>query len=691
MSRSTSLEKKKTLFPNSSDRKTFRKRRGWLHEIGRINPIVGAFFVAVLASPVQTYFGTQASSDVRIESYIEEAQRATTAGNLRLAIQDYRRALSLNPNLPEVETNLGLMLFLTDEYREATNHFKSALRQRSDLFPAKLFLGMALAKLGEADNAIVPLRDALAQEPSSVDARLALCSAYSNSSKPEAGLSECFAATRVSSTNPEAWYGLGSSALRAAKLIVEGWAKAHPNSPYLYILKGESYREQEKFAQAVLEYRKASHLASIPPEGTHLALGETYLAQGDFESAKVQFDSIPRDSEGLNLAWGMVQLALAKRDYVALGSWLHEMEKTNPEVLHNPPWFVLPSLAPESVRTVLEDLHGETLQKVLSEPYRNFVMHSLLRVSQGNFVFPENLKARSLGQDPERNAEPIPRQSKHSLARLRRNWDFLNCANSFKTLERLPDVDSRNLMDFAICEWGLGDFEEALQTTSGVLRMTPQSEKATYWKIKILLQISKLAFGQLGHMPSGTSRVHELLAKAYESKGMDTEAAEEYRLALQSAPDNLAAYLSLGELLYRTAHFKEAAETFGIGLSRSPNDPDAHFGLGRTYLKLGRPELAIEHLRDSLLVRADWPAAHEVLGQAYRQLGRYADAITEFKKAINLDPDGSIHYQLFQMYEKVGQKNEADLALQESMELRKKSRDEREKALQKELELSNNP
>jgi tetratricopeptide (TPR) repeat protein len=632
-------------------------------------------------------YSAQNPVEQTIESYIEQAQRAQSSGNIELAIQRYRQVLSIRHNFPEVETNLGLLLYHDGDYTNAAEHLQSALRQKSDSLPAKLFLGMALVKLGKPDLAVRPLRAALEQEPKNADARLALCKAYSASNKGESAVEECWTAARLSPQNPETWYHLGNAALKAAKTLVDNWYSKSSDSPRVYILKAEAYRERESYAEAIVEYGKALRLSREAPNGTYLALGEVFLLQGDIEDAKQQFALIPEGSETFQRAWGMAQLTLAQRDYNGFSTLLEEIRRVNPEFVRDPAWFVVPALTPAARSAVWEDLQSGRAGKELGTTGQEFLKIILMRSTEDSIGLEEKVPQEST-LVPEKTSVAAERRNP---GHLWRDWHFKQCVACLGGLTKNPGTEPRVLAELAACEWAMGHFEKSWRTSSKAIQADPLQDEARYWNIKSLLQISKSAFLQLSRLPAGSSRTHELIGKAYEARGQDNKAAEEYRVAAQTEPGNVNAYLLLGELHLRSMRYEQAVQSFKEALEHSPSDPDAHYGLGIGYFELRQPDGAIEHLQKALQVLPNSPDAHTALGQAYRQVGRYHDAIAEFESALPSDQDGLLHYQLFQMYQRVGEKFKADLALKQSTELREKSRKSREKVVQQQLRLTQDP
>src|SRR5262245_21970772 len=148
----------------------------------------------------------QSSNRNEIDSYLGAAQEAQSVGNIKLAIENYRHVLAVQPDYPKVQANLGMMLYLDKNYSEAVKVFRAALSQNPNLVAAHLFLGMAMVKLEQYDLAVDPLRQAIKQDPTNADAHLALCAAYSGKKLFEMAVSDCIVATRRSPNSSEAWY-----------------------------------------------------------------------------------------------------------------------------------------------------------------------------------------------------------------------------------------------------------------------------------------------------------------------------------------------------------------------------------------------------------------------------------------------------------------------------------------------------
>jgi tetratricopeptide (TPR) repeat protein len=87
-------------------------------------------------------------------------------GRLEEAMQRYRAALRLEPNLSEAHLNLGNVLLVQGRTAEALPHLRAAVRLAPDDAPARVQLGAALRLQGQLTQAERELRAALASSPS---------------------------------------------------------------------------------------------------------------------------------------------------------------------------------------------------------------------------------------------------------------------------------------------------------------------------------------------------------------------------------------------------------------------------------------------------------------------------------------------------------------------------------------------
>jgi tetratricopeptide (TPR) repeat protein len=75
-----------------------------------------------------------------------------------------------------------------------------------------------------------------------------------------------------------------------------------------------------------------------------------------------------------------------------------------------------------------------------------------------------------------------------------------------------------------------------------------------------------------------------------------------------------------------------------------PNHIYANINLGLFYIRRGDRERGLDLVEKAVSINPKWALSHYWLGQAFRTVGRYDEALTEFRRAADLDPRG-VHYQ----------------------------------------------
>ena len=92
-------------------------------------------------------------------------------GRIPEAIERYRQALQINPEMAEAHSNLGLALEETGHAEEAIDEYERALKINPHLATAQVNLGYALTQAGRTDEAMAHYREALEIDPGAQEAR----------------------------------------------------------------------------------------------------------------------------------------------------------------------------------------------------------------------------------------------------------------------------------------------------------------------------------------------------------------------------------------------------------------------------------------------------------------------------------------------------------------------------------------
>jgi len=172
-----------------------------------------------------------------------------------------------------------------------------------------------------------------------------------------------------------------------------------------------------------------------------------------------------------------------------------------------------------------------------------------------------------------------------------------------------------------------------------------------------------LAVAQTGG--DGITR-HRNLGKAfYEGPTTQAQAVEEFRKALEMAPDSAIDRLNYGLALLRAGKTAEGVVELERVQQQDPTLPHTWFNLGIEYKRRGEAEQAIAQFQQMVKLAPNDAISHYNLAASYRIAGRDAEAIKHFEIAARLEPNlAGPHFQLFNAYRAAGRQTDAKRELE---------------------------
>ncbi len=145
--------------------------------------------------------------------------------------------------------------------------------------------------------------------------------------------------------------------------------------------------------------------------------------------------------------------------------------------------------------------------------------------------------------------------------------------------------------------------------------------------------------------------------------------------ALRSNPAQRKAHFDAGLAYIRWERWPEAGQQFQQELSLYPGDPQAQYHLGFVYVQQSRIDEAAQLFEEVIAAHPDYANAQYELGKILLGRGQTADAIAHFEAAAQLSPKiDYMHYQLQAAYRKEGRTVEADRELAIYKQLKAESR-----------------
>lgn len=188
----------------------------------------------------------------------ERLQAGDTVGAERLC----RQVLRSDPRHPRAWHLLGSIAAGTRRDDLAIEAFRAAIRLAPDLVEAHLDLGRALARRGQPDAAAASFRAALHLRPDDAEPHCRLGHALIRAGDPAAAIAPLTRALTLRPDYPEAHHSLGAALLRQGKPLeaathLREAVRLRPDHVGAHLDLGNALREQGRLEEALACYRRA--------------------------------------------------------------------------------------------------------------------------------------------------------------------------------------------------------------------------------------------------------------------------------------------------------------------------------------------------------------------------------------------------------------------------------------------------
>jgi tetratricopeptide (TPR) repeat protein len=202
------------------------------------------------------------------------------------AAECYRKVLAIDPNIPQIQLNLGLAEFKAGAFSDAIAPLKAAVALDPKDFQARTMLGMACFGARMYRDAATNLEMAVAEQPDNVPLRFNLAQSLVFSSQFDRALKQ-----------------------------FEVLRKLAPDSVAIHVLLAEAYDGLSRQDEAVAELQEA--VAKAPSEpNLHFGIGYLYWAQHEDDEAEREFQiEAQRDPANPQpLAW-LADIQIRRNDF----------------------------------------------------------------------------------------------------------------------------------------------------------------------------------------------------------------------------------------------------------------------------------------------------------------------------------------------------------------------------------------
>ena len=609
--------------------------------------IIGcAAFIAVFSSTA--IWATQADKTQNLQSILAAASEAQAKGDYPAAIEYYRQAVKVSPNTAELWANLGLMDNLAGNSSEAIKSFSEAARLNGSMFVPQLFLGIEYLKLNRAETAIPYLQRAEQINPKDPQAPLALGRAFALSGRGDRSSDAYWRAVNLAPSDGNAWLGLGMAELQQSSADDRMMTETYKDSVYATLRAGEIFAEQGKLIEASDAYKSALMAKPPLPPCAHAGYGIVLMRQREVSKASLEFAQELKLNPGCGLArLGLSAVSLMQGD-------TDGAQKDLVTLWHTDRGFLQESLP------MLRDMLSEVQREQLLQVAEDLEAHGDIPPAESADVL-------------HTDSQAVPRTLKEAET-FYLSGQYQKCSDSLRS--RMSVLTEQSLLILTSCAFYTGDYRTASLAARKLKSIAANRVSGLYWESKADQKFAITALTRAGETGQNSPQLHVLLGDIYRQKQRWEDAENEYRKTLALEPHNQSASLGLAMALFAGGESDEALTIDKALLMEAPDNPEENLLAGEILVRSGHftdAETYLKKIRDT--GQKFMPRVHTLLGEVYFGTDRFPQALSEFKLSEFSDDDGSIHYQLGRIYQKLGDKEKADEAFRVSKRLRERFND----------------
>jgi tetratricopeptide (TPR) repeat protein len=614
------------------------------------------FTIAFSNSVVSAVLSAQEPAQT-LQLLLAEAQAAQSREDFHAAADAYRKATELEPSIPQLWANLGLMDHQLGNSSEAIESFKKAVRLNSSLFVPQLFLGIEYLNAKNPDAALPYLTRAGMLKPGDLQTALSLGRAYSMLDRGGQAADSFWKATEIAPDNGTAWLGLGTAYLQQVEGDARLMTSTYKHSSYVTLRTAETLAEEGKLVDAENAYKAAMAFAS-PAPCAHAEFGITLLRENKIAEAREQFEAEARTDSHC----GLTPLGVAVAD--AADGHSDASLKALAAIAAADPGFIQSNLS--LFRDALQVDRARSLADLARKQRSDGGTVDLGGVVEQTLVS----NTLPLAGIDEAEMAQTARPSSIEARDLFLAGKYAACDQALKPMLEKLDSAQQQLLDS--CAFYTGDFLTVSKVAERQKTNPATLVQGLYWETKVGQKLAIATLTRAGEIDPNSPRMHVLAGDVFRQKRRWSEAEAEYRKALAIAPASHGARLSLGIVLFTELKTEEALAIAKSLLAETPEDPEANLLAGEILVqehKFTEAELYLTHCQklDPEFV----PHVHILVGQVYAETNRVPEAISEYKLGLISDENGSIHYQLARLYQKTGDMKAAAEAFQASQRIRK--------------------
>ena len=230
------------------------------------------------------------------------AQAYERAGNVRAAVTEYVRVADLLPNDPQAQLDAAGRLLLTRQFEDARTRAEAVLKTDPKNLQAHIIRGNSMAGLGDAEEAVVDLRNLLKTEAPTTESLMTLGGLEVRRGQAQQAEAAFKQAIVVGGNNPNAHIALANyyravGRYRDAEPALKKALELDPKNIIANRLLALLYLASGRAAAAEAPLKAVVEYAGTPE--AELSLADYYVAQGRDKDALV----VLRKLTGVRAGW----------------------------------------------------------------------------------------------------------------------------------------------------------------------------------------------------------------------------------------------------------------------------------------------------------------------------------------------------------------------------------------------------
>ena len=216
-------------------------------------------------------------------------------------------------------------------------------------------------------------------------------------------------------------------------------------------------------------------------------------------------------------------------------------------------------------------------------------------------------------------------------------------------MARMTEKDAENFESVAVTRVEDGSYAEAKKTIDGSAQEHLAAGRAFLKSGRLNEAIAELSTA--ASMEPKLAEAHNLLAVAYDQKGLHDRAKESFEKAIHAEPEDAQILNNLGFSLYQNGNYRAAVDRLKRAVKLAPGDDRILNNLALALCRLGKFEDAYKQFAR---------AAGELTGRLntatmLERFGRDDEAIKYYEAARRVDPNNSVAVRrLADLYQRTG-------------------------------------